>query len=163
LAELKVDPHNQFITGDPSYSPPEFLYHSIHSDWNVRRQACDLFHLGSLLTFYYCKSPMTALLKSYLPSPYNWQNWAGEYKKVLPYLNEAFEAILMDLYKTVQSSVNDEKLAKEIIEIIKQLCAPDPEKRGHPSNFGISATKYSLERYIAWFMKLARIFETRLI
>lgn len=106
---------------------------------------------------------MTTLLKSYLPSSYNWQNWAGEYKIVLPYLNEAFEAILMDLHKAIHSSVNDEKLTKEIIEIIKQLCAPDPEKRGHPSNFGMSVTRYSLERYITWFMKLTRIFEARLL
>ena len=154
---------NQEIAGDPSYSPPELLYHQVLPDWNIRRQACDLFHLGSLLTFYYTKSQMTSLIQSYLPSPYHWQNWSGDYKLVLPYLEESFEVIMLDMKKTIFASVKDDALAKEVVSIVQRLCNPDPEKRGHTSNFNLGVTKYSLERYISWFIKLARIFEAKVI
>jgi eukaryotic-like serine/threonine-protein kinase len=154
---------DQEIAGDPSYSPPELLYHHVLPDWNVRRQACDLFHLGSLLCFYYSKTQMTSLIQSYLPSSYHWQNWSGDYLIVLPYLNEAFEAILRDMNATIMNFVKDEHLTDEIVTIIKQLCIPDPVRRGHPSNFNMGVSKYSLERYIAWFIKLARIFESKMI
>jgi hypothetical protein len=79
----------------------------------------------------------------------------------LPYLEEAYEAILLDLEKTVLDSVKDVSLAKEVVSIVKVLCSPDPDKRSHPSN--LHPTKYSLERYISWFIKLARVFEAKVI
>jgi serine/threonine protein kinase len=154
---------NYEIAGDPSYSPPEFLYHHVLPDWNIRRQACDLYHLGSLLSFYYTKSQMTSLLQSYLPSPYHWQNWTGDYKVVLPYLNEAFEAVVTDMKVTIFESVKDAELTKEIVTIVQHLCTPNPEERGHPSNLNAKFTKYSLEKYVSWFARLARIFETKVI
>jgi serine/threonine protein kinase len=165
-AESKVSQSIYFdmeIAGDPTYSPPELLYHHVLPDWNVRRQACDLFHLGSLLCFYYSRTQMTSLIQSYLPSSYHWQNWSGDYSIVLPYLNEAFEAILRDMHSVIMESVNDTVVTNEVVTIIKQLCMPDPPSRGHPSNFNMGVSKYSLERYISWFMKLARIFESKMI
>ena len=154
---------NLNIAGDPAYAPPELLYNHLDPDWNKRRKATDLYHLGSLLVFYYQKTHMTALLKSYLPSSYHWQNWNGDYDLVLPYLNEAFEAVLLYMEKEISIILNDNELAKEIIKIISQLCNPNPQKRGHPHNRMFEINKYSLEKYISWFDKLTRTFETRLI
>ncbi len=41
----------QRVPGDRTYAPPELLYGHVPSDWKQRRQACDLYHLGSLALF----------------------------------------------------------------------------------------------------------------
>lgn len=151
------------VAGDPDYAPPELLYNYIEPDWNKRRKATDLFHLGSLLTFYYMKSHMTALLKTYLPSEFHWTNWDGDYKVVLPYINNAFERVLEKTAEEIKIKVKNEEITKEIITIIKQLCHPEPDKRGHPLNRMIELNKYSLERYITQFSRLTDKFEVKMI
>jgi serine/threonine protein kinase len=151
------------VAGDPDYAPPELLYDYRDPDWNKRRKATDLYHLGSLLIFYYMKSHMTALLKAYLPSTYHWRNWSGDYRFVLPYINEAYETLLNKTEEEILRKIGDAGLAKEIITIIKQLCHPDPDKRGHPQNRMIEANKYSLERYITLFARLTQKFEIKVI
>lgn len=151
------------VAGDPDYAPPELAYNHIDPDWNKRRKTTDLYHLGSLLTFYYMKSHMTALLKAYLPSEFHWTNWEGEYRVALPYVNNAFERVLEKVTEEVKLKVKDKELTKEIVTIIKQLCHPEPDKRGHPLNRMVDINKYSLERYITQFSRLTNKFEIKMI
>ncbi|MFZ0322494.1 MAG: protein kinase [Candidatus Sulfotelmatobacter sp.] len=48
--------------GDRTYAPPELLYRSIDPDWRRRRQAADIYHLGSMVTFLFCGTGMTAMI-----------------------------------------------------------------------------------------------------
>jgi serine/threonine protein kinase len=50
------------IAGDPVYSPPEQSYRYASLDWNRRRTATDLYHLGSMVMFLMTGAPMTAAL-----------------------------------------------------------------------------------------------------
>jgi len=152
---------NEEIAGDQAYAPPELLYYHVDPDWNVRRKATDLYHLGSLLVFYYQKVHMTALLAEYLPSIWHWKNWQGDYSLVLPYLNEAFEAALESIECEILKTVGDAKYSKQIIGIISHLCNPDPKRRGHPSNRMIPINKYSLEKHISLLNKLRQEFDSK--
>jgi len=154
---------NENIAGDPTYAPPELLYKDLSSDWDVRRKATDLYHLGSLVCFYYTKDPMTTLLKTFLPTAYNWTNWSGNYEIVLPYLKDAFAETLAYLDECLRTIFSDAKTCTEIREIVGYLCDPDPLRRGHPDNRMLPSTRYSMIRFVTIFDRLARAFESKLL
>jgi len=53
-------PHDRApAAGDRAYWPPERLYASSEPDWSGRR-ACDVYHLGSLLLFFFAGTSATA-------------------------------------------------------------------------------------------------------
>lgn len=145
-------PHTgNLVAGDPTYAPLEQLYGYILADWNLRRQACDLYHLGSMITFFYSLEPMTNLIKIYLPSHYHWSNWKGNYRDVLPYLIDAYDNACIKFGEDAMPNFNNEKITNELVDIVRQLCHPDPEKRGHPyykSPF-VKTNPFLLEKYIS--------------
>jgi eukaryotic-like serine/threonine-protein kinase len=136
--------------GDPSYAPPELLYGYTAPDWQKRRLACDLYLMGSLIVFFFTKSGMTALLDVNLEKSYNWINWRGEYRIVLPYLRDAFGRAI----DAFAMSVSDE-LRTDLKIIVSQLCDPDPEFRGHPHDKIGHHNPFSLQRYISSLNLLA--------
>jgi len=76
----RVAPHSEdHIPGAASYAPPEFLYREISSDWGCRRFGCDLYHLGSMVIFFFCGMQMTPMLKSKLHENHLWTTWRGTY------------------------------------------------------------------------------------
>lgn len=151
------------IAGDPTYAPPELLYRHLNANWDVRRKATDLFHLGSLVCFYYTQDAMTSLLRTFLPIEYCWTNWNGNYNVVLPYLRYAFGETLAYLEECLQRTFSDEKTVIEIMNLVSYLCDPDPLHRGHPENRMIPENRYSMERFITSFNVLANRFESKLL
>ena len=145
-----TSPHDELsYAGDPTYAPPELLYEEIHQDWKIRRLACDMYLLGSLIVFFYTGVSITHLLFKRLDKRYHHSNWGDYYGAVLPYLQQVFSQIVRDLRQNIPDAVED-----EIIDSIKQLCNPDPQRRGHSKNMS-GGDQYSLERYVSLFDRLA--------
>lgn len=145
-------PHDeQAFAGDPSYAPPELLYKQISPDWNQRRFGCDAYLLGSMTVFMFTGSIMSSLLLAKLDASQHWREWRGSFAELLPQLRQAFGASLLELRENLECDCRD-----EVVEIVRQLCDPDPGQRGHPRTRASIGNPYSLERYISWFDRLAR-------
>ena len=137
--------------GDQSYAPPELLYKFISPDWQIRRLGCDLYLLGSMVVFLLTHTSMTSKLISRLPRNFHPQSWGDLYEDVLPYIQHEFDILMREL----RSEIDDSNLGDEIIQLIKQLCNPDPRLRGHPKNVINTGNQFSLERYVSAFDRLA--------
>lgn len=147
----RASPHDDFdCAGDTTYAPPELLYGHVPQDWRIRRLGCDMYLLGSLAVFLSTGVSMTHLLSKRLNKEHHWKNWSGKYEEVLPYIQEAFLAIVRELHNVIRRD-----FPKEIPELVKQLCNPDPELRGHPKNFR-TGNSFALERYVSIFDRLAK-------
>jgi len=146
-------PRDDFeFAGDSTYAPPELLYRSIDPDWGRRRLAADVYHLGSMVTFFFCGMSMTAMILKNMPPDHLYPVWAGTYTEVLAEVRNAFGMALTEF----SSNVPGERLRTALREIVSQLCDPEPTRRGHPSNRRGLGNPYSLERYISQFDLLAQ-------
>jgi serine/threonine protein kinase len=155
VSDLGSAAHSEFnlaedvpIPGDDSYAPPELLYKYLHTEWRVRRFGCDAYLLGSMAVFFFTRMSMTSLLTAEMHEQHKWYNWTGTYKEVLPYIRDAYVVALQNI-----SGQLPHKLSNEVTEVIRQLCDPDPELRGHP----MMRTRgpLTLERYVTKFNVLA--------
>lgn len=154
-----IAPHEDYeICGDTTYAPPELLYHAIATDWNRRRQGCDVYLLGSIVTFFFSGLGMTAWIRAELDDTHAWTAWAGTYDEALPYVRAAFDRVVEALKPDIPSEARD-----DIVTTIRELCDPDPGLRGHPLNRTRSGNRYSLERYVSKFNLLARRAELGLL
>jgi serine/threonine protein kinase len=163
-ATIDINPHPvDFgdIAGDPDYAPPEQKLRHISDKWDVRRIATDLYHLGSLISFYYTKSTMTSLYARHLPEDYKFDVWTGTYEEALPILKMTFATILENIETELQRRFSEKEIAADITKLIKYLCDPDPTKRGHPDSH--TTSRYSMERFISIFDRLANKFESKLM
>src|SRR5205807_629988 len=140
------------FAGDRTYAPPELLYRSIDPDWGRRRQAADVYHLGSMVTFFFCGVSMTAMILDNIPAGHLYMVWGGSYSEVLAEIRDAFGLALEEFSR----SVPGEQLRTTLREAVSQLCDPEPSRRGHPSNRQGSVNPYSLERYVSLFSLLAQ-------
>lgn len=75
----------------------------------------------------------------------------GVFEDVLPYLRDAFGRGVKLFGEDVPEEVRG-----EMVEVVRQLCEPDPRLRGHPRNRAGGGNQYSLERYISKFDILAK-------
>ena len=147
-----TSPHDALIcAGDITYAPPELLYGHVHQDWKIRRLACGIYLLGSLIVFFYTGVSITHLILKRLDRRYHYTNWKGHYDDVLPYIYEVFAQILRELRND-----SPEEFSADIVDAIRQLCDPDPERRGHPKNRNRGDNRYSIERYVSQFDYLAK-------
>ena len=145
-------PHDVLdFAGDPTYAPPELLYGHIDPDWRVRRLACDIYLLGSLVVFFYTGFSTTQLLFAALPREYHFKEWGDGYLAVLPYIQQVFSEILRALRKEVPAD-----LADDIVGSVRDLCNPSPYKRGSAENMSPRGNRYSLMRYVTKFDRMAR-------
>lgn len=152
-------PHDDLlIAGARPYAPPELLFGEVASDWGVRRLSCDLYHLGSMVGFFFTHTTMTALLLAHLDPQFRPNNWTQSYRDVLPYVRRAHEGVL----RYVEPEIHED-VRVELIEAMRQLTDPDPHRRGHPRNRVGHGNPYSLERYVSRFDLLARRAEARLL
>jgi serine/threonine protein kinase len=147
-------PHAEYgIAGDPIYAPPELLYGHFVPDWNTRRLGCDLFMLGSLLTFFFLGQGTTPMLISKVAPPYlprsRGGQWSGTYLEALPVIRRAFSAVLEELSFSAPIEFRD-----EVVKSVRELCEPDPVLRGHPLNR--NQNQFDLSRYVSMFDLLAR-------
>ena len=137
------------FAGDPTYTPLELLYGHVSDDWKRRRFGGDIYMLGSLVLFLCVQVSMTDMISKRLNKEHHWLSWGGTYLEILPYIENAFAQIIRDLRKQITP-----EFADEIPEIVKQLCNPDPERRGDPKHIELG-NQYSLERYVSIFDRLA--------
>jgi eukaryotic-like serine/threonine-protein kinase len=148
-----VCPRDDFeFAGDSTYAPPELLYGSLDLDWGRRRQAADVYHLGSMVTFLFGGTSMTAMILANMPADHLYTVWAGTYSEVLAEIRNAFDIALEEFSRNVPG----EQLRKALREAVSQLCDPEPTRRGHPSNRQGFANPYSLERYVNLFNLLSQ-------
>jgi len=144
-------PHEEMpCAGDQTYAPPELLYGYLHEDWTIRRLGCDMYLLGSLFVFLCTGVSLTPLLLKRLDVQHQPNNWSGPYGEVLTYIEGEFTQILREYREMIPSGFSEEAAS-----LVRQLCNPDPQQRGHPLNFR-SVNRYSLERYVSIFDRLAK-------
>ena len=147
-----ASPHDQLdCAGDRTYAPPELLYGHAPTDWVTRRLACDLYLLGSIVTYFFAEVSMTHALMQRLEKSHRPSEWGGAYEEVTPFIYHAFQGIIREFRKEFTFD-----RAGDVCDAIQQLCNPDPERRGHPENPARGAGKYSLERYVSRFDFLAK-------
>jgi serine/threonine protein kinase len=152
-------PHDTLgIPGDRTYAPPELSYGQVSSDHRCRRFASDLYHFGNLIAFVFARVHINSLLLSHLASEHKPLRWAGTFTEVLPYVKTAFGAALTQIAPVLPAWPRD-----ELLPMIKELCEPDPEMRGHPLNRVGHQNKYALDRYISKLDLLSRRSEIGLV
>lgn len=148
-------PHDVYaVAGDKGYAPPELLYSFVPQDWNMRRFGCDAYLLGSLTYFFFSRASMTAAVMSLLHPGHSHLNWSGSFADVLPFLRDGFDEVLRDFSDQTANSLGP-RIGRDIVQIVRELCEPDPALRGSPLQRGSSATQFGVERYIARFNMLA--------
>ena len=142
-----VSPRGNFVVlGDPAYAPIEQLYGYEIPDWDKRRLGGDMYLIGSMIVFYFTGIGLSVQIESLLAVEHNRKNWNGDYYDVLPYLRDAFDEVIYILSENISDPIIDKNVRNEIITMVRQLCDPDPELRGHPRNIAIG-NRYSLERF----------------
>lgn len=147
------------IPGDLSYAPPELFYAGLRSEL-IGRFNADLYMLGSLIFFYFVQCSATHALQTKLRSLYSGGVSLSDFTHDLPYWKQAFAEAISDLRRAVDPVAG--RLSNEIVSVTKELCEPDPARRGDPRFFG-EYTLLSLERYTSRFNLLARKAELRLV
>lgn len=159
------NPSGDSLSGsDPSYLTPEYLYGQIESDWIYKSQATDAYQLGSMIFFLFTQSSFNTWLFFALDNlnpNYRPDKWGGTFGEVLPYLEEAYDWAIVNFFSAYIEE-NDDELKKELETTLRQLCHPDPKRRGHPKNILNIGSSMSVERYISQFNKLATLAEIRL-
>jgi serine/threonine protein kinase len=136
------------VAGDRTYAPPELLYHELSADWCKRRLGCDLYLLGNFVAFMFTGVTLNAMMYSHLDRVHRPGFWPHDYRTVLPYVRDAFGKAIAKL-----SSDLPECVREEIVLAVQQLCDPDPNHRGNPSDS--ETNPFSLERYVSLFNRLA--------
>lgn len=145
-------PHDESdCAGDPQYAPPELLYGQISNEWRIRRQACDIYLLGSLAMFLFAGTTTTAAILSFIGESQHPDEWGDSYEAALPYVRLAFDRAMDEFEHEAPPAI-----AQALAPAIRQLCDPDPGLRGHPLTRASLGSPYSLERYVSLFNVLAR-------
>jgi eukaryotic-like serine/threonine-protein kinase len=140
-----VTPYDRMaIAGDQAYAPLELFYGYVPGDWSKHRVGCDLYQLGSMFVFLFSNTTINALVSSKLNPKHYPMAWSGTFTDVLPHLLDAFDKAINDFGNSVPSEYRE-----DVIEIVRQLCNPEPEFRGHPVNRKGLSNPHSLERYIS--------------
>jgi serine/threonine protein kinase len=152
ISQLEPSPHDDRPwCGDRDYAPPELRYGYVESDWRRRRFGCDAYLLGSMIQFMFDRVGMTATLFGYMRPEHHPKQWNGTYEDVLPYLQAAFGHTL-----NCFASYLPRKLRTDLIELLRELCEPDPRLRGDRSRESIGQSPFSMERYVSRFDLLSR-------
>jgi len=143
-------PHDRYaIVGARSHAPPEALYRTAPPDWHARR-ACDLYHLGSIALFLFAGVSATGAWASHMDAellprsiggPYE-----GSYEDILPFVREAIGEVCEEF-----PEIGDERLREVLVGAIRELCDPEPARRGHPLARVGHSDPLSVERYVALF------------
>jgi serine/threonine protein kinase len=140
--------HDQLaFAGDPGHAPPEGLYGAAPPNWEGRR-ACDLYLLGSLGLFLFTGVGTTAAwlnrLEPSMRPAWMGGTFAGSFEDALPYIRHSMQQVWDDF-----PNLGDEELRGRIVGILRELCEPDPELRGHPRDR--RGDRYSVARYVSTF------------
>lgn len=145
-------PHDYVdIPGDPRYAPPELSYREVPSNWVDRREASDLYHLGSLMAYLFTGLSINVLLYENLPKEFHYREWRGRYADVLPHLEAAFTKVVSAVSDMFPDWAN-----VELTEMLQQMCAPDFTKRGSPKSRRQANNPLGMERFVSKFDLMAK-------
>ena len=144
-ADQQLRPLNNFqIAGDKGYAPIDLQYKDSGVQGFEQKFLTDIYLFGSLIFFLFTRiSAVQALITKLKNQPLSCDNFQGD----LPYLQHAFEETLNDFREIVKPIAKD--LTEDIVEIVEQLCDPDPKKRGHPKLKTSYTSNYDMQRYIS--------------
>jgi serine/threonine protein kinase len=149
-------PHGD-LPFDQTNAPPEVLYAG-RIDSFEERCAVDLYHLGSLGCYLLANAGATAQLERRLPHMFHWTRWQGSFADALPTLQMAHENMIRELSPRIHELVRE-----ELTRALRELTEPNPVRRGHPRNVDGAGPRYSPERYISLYIRLARTVEFHLL
>ena len=138
-------PHDDAaIPGDCFHAPPEQVYgHSDLLPLDQRRYAADMFMLGDLLAFLLTGVNYNGILALSLDRSQRWQSWGGTFREVLPALIDAHGRALTRLQETLHTDI-----AALVVDVMNELCYPDPSLRCDPVARGHNQNAYALRRYV---------------
>ena len=132
------------VPGGWSVAPPELRYGERHQDWVVARVAADLYSLGSLAVFLFTGASMNAIVARYVPESQKEMSWRGSYREVLPFVVEAYSYAFREMEEYFVGDIQ-----ASVFQIIKQLCEPDPLRRGDPRSIGRTHEQYDIRKYVS--------------
>ncbi len=136
------------IPGDRSYAPLELWYDNA-DNYKIKefekRFLTDLYLCGSLIFSIFTNMSATQAIRTKLKN----QKLSRSFKQDLPYIQHAFEQIISDLRKEMEVVAGE--LTEDIITIAKQLCEPDPNRRGDPKWRNNVTPNYDMRRYVSKF------------
>jgi len=153
-----TSPHHELaFPGTWEYAPPEVLYFAQLGDLWQNRKRADLYMLGGLVTFLFTHRHFNTYLYAEMAEQLQPLLFAGDFdgvfSDVLPHVVEAFERAMRVIKRDLGTRV-PESVAAELIVCIRELCNPDPQRRGHPRNLG-RGDPTTVEQYISLFHRLA--------
>ncbi len=152
----------KFIPGDVSYATPEQWYGWIQSPDFSNRYLVDLYRLGGLIFFFFADCSATDALQVKLSIKHRKEFRRSDFISDLPYMQYAFEEALHDLHTQVETLAGD--LTDEIVMIARELCEPDPRRRGDPrARAAAYRQQHDVQAYISRFDRLSRTAEIRMI
>jgi serine/threonine protein kinase len=140
---------------DPAYLTPEFLYGHTESDWVYNSQAADVYQLGNLIFFLFTQSNFNTWLfmaLDHLHPNFRPGVWGGTFKDVLPYLEEAYDWAIKNFFGPYVDMNDEMKSRLELM--IRQMCHPDPLKRGHPKSIASIESSMSVQRFVNEFARM---------
>lgn len=141
-----ISPYAEYMyTGDIGYAPIEILYGQFERDWLKRSFATDCYMLGSMIVFYFSGVNMNALVRNNLEDAISWDYYSGSYIDIKDHVLNAFNNALIDF----SNSIPNKELRFELVDLVKYLCNPDPDQRGHIKNLATPKNQYSMERFIS--------------
>ncbi|MCV2352630.1 hypothetical protein LNV09_00485 [Paucibacter sp. B2R-40] len=143
----KVAPHDgEAIAGALNYAPFEQRYGYLRPDWLERRLSVDVFHLGCLVVFNFTNICFPDFVIGKLADAHKPNVWGDSYEQVIDHIKAAMVDALAEL-----SNDFPERFRAELIDIVLDLCHPDPTVRGRAGTDKSSAGPLWLERYVAKF------------
>jgi serine/threonine protein kinase len=148
------------IPGDVGYAPPEQWYGWQHSPGFDSRYVADLYLLGSLLFFYFMTTSAATALRLKLIKRQPGFTGSG-FLQDLPYLQQAFSETISDLEGVLSPLAG--KLTPELVMIARQVCEPDPRRRGDPNARTSGRLQHDIQAYISRFDRLAKQAELGLL
>ena len=146
-----INPRSEWVVaGDPDYAPLEALYSYTPADWVDRREACDAYLLGSMLSYFFCGIGMTQSVVLHLDTSLYPSQWKGNYADLMPMLNNAHAKAVEDVSTHFPKAIN-----LELKRILLELTMPDPHVRGDPKARSLTGRPVGLDRYISRFNRLS--------
>ena len=153
-------PHDAYpCAGDPQYAPPEQIY----PDGDAlpgftraeKRRVGDLYNLGSIIHFMLGARMVTPEVIRLMRPETRPRNMSGgsadSYAAALPYWRDAFDQLLDGIEGRGLAKFGP-GVGREVSKLkgmIRQLCEPDANLRGHPLNRTGKQDKLGLDRYIS--------------
>lgn len=141
------------IPGDRNYAPIEQLYdYHANNDFSDR-YAADMYTFGSLFFFYFYNMSISQILL--LKAQNQKLPLTNNFNKDIPYWERLFNEVLIELRQHLDGRMKEENLLLTL-QIVSELCNPNPLKRGHKRNIDRGFGQYDMERFISELDRLAK-------